>query len=618
MLKQVGKHCIGGEEHRGIFEANVKFDVPGRAKRKETKADAKKKKDGDKSGAPDEDDGDGELFYQFPEEYFWDDFLPALEEIWNDGGYDTQGDIRSFPYPRKEVQRVMSTFEDPYGPVMYRSPTGWFRRCVCRKPDGTRNVCIPPRAGWMCERPVMLVKMTITLERELQERQRIQNEKNTVIEASAAAEKSAKEFLETDEGKLMIRALADRRAHELQKDEAKNRFQGALELQFRRKRKKLEKGFKKKEAKLHKVRDEHQEELEKKKETLMEKGKDLVGWAAEQNDNAIDKGECFRIGAGAGIGFDAVAVVLAAEKRQTKSSCTPLTPARLLAVLPSPPSTVLDELANLPEDADLSKLVDKYEADIDKLVKDIEKKSKKGSLVEKIMPAKLLEFKNGLTKDHNEKLNELMVDLKSQYVDRESYRARKKVKEEHRKLKKIMTSWTGLGMRDTYREWKSWTKHRVKQRRRDIRKKNREDRFGYEQEMANKDFASWHLSKWVRNWDEFNDLPYWVHTESQETTYDEPMLSTYIPEGWVEPEPPACMRDDETGELLSPRSLRRKEADTPSEASEVGSSDESDEEWKEARGIGGDSSDSDEGNKESGEWPNYRMLEGGKASTFFC
>ena len=93
----------------------------------------------------------------------------------------------------------------------------------------------------MCERPVMLVKMHITLERELEERQRQAQERKTVKEASEASEKSAKEYLETDEGQIMIRKMAEARAHELQHSEANSKFKGAVELEFRRRRKRLEK-----------------------------------------------------------------------------------------------------------------------------------------------------------------------------------------------------------------------------------------------------------------------------------------------------------------------------------------------------------------------------------------
>ena len=180
----------------------------------------------------------------------------------------------------------------------------------------------------MCERPVMLVKMNITLERELEERQRQQQERKTVKEASEAAEKSAKDYLETDEGQIMIRRMAEQRAHELKATEADSKFKGALEFEFRRKRKRLEKVFKKKERKMQKQRNEAHDELEKKKDALMEKGQELVGWAAEQNDAAVDK--------------------------------------------------VLEQLANLPEEIKLKQLVDKYEADLAKMVKEVRSERRRG------------------------------------------------------------------------------------------------------------------------------------------------------------------------------------------------------------------------------------------------
>jgi len=111
--------------------------------------------------------------------------------------------------------------------------------------------------------------------------------------------------------------------------------------------------------------------------------------------------------------------------------------------------------------------------------------------------------------------------------------------------------------------------------------------------------VQWNLSKWETHWDEFNDLNYWVHKESGKSTYDEPTTDLYIPKGWVKPDPPATMLDPNTGELLSPRSLRRNELDTPSEASEASEpSDSDDERWDKVRGGGGvDSDDEDDEEK---------------------
>lgn len=37
-------------------------------------------------------------------------------------------------------------------------------------------------------------------------------------------------------------------------------------------------------------------------------------------------------------------------------------------------------------------------------------------------------------------------------------------------FRKIMAMWIGLGMRESFAEWKTWTKRRIKQRRKDTRK----------------------------------------------------------------------------------------------------------------------------------------------------
>ena len=81
-----------------------------------------------------------------------------------------------------------------------------------------------------------------------------------------------------------------------------------------------------------------------------------------------------------------------------------------------------------------------------------------------------------------------------------------------------------------------------------------------------------------------------MHKESGKSTYDEPTTETYIPKGWTEPDPPACLFDS-NGNLLSPRSIRRNEQDTVSEPSEASSgSDSEDERWKQ---VGEALSDSD-------------------------
>ena len=52
--------------------------------------------------------------------------------------------------------------KDPYGPVT-KSKLCMFRRCACVDENGDRRVCVPPSAGWMCERKAMMLKKEITL-----------------------------------------------------------------------------------------------------------------------------------------------------------------------------------------------------------------------------------------------------------------------------------------------------------------------------------------------------------------------------------------------------------------------------------------------------------------------
>ena len=67
------------------------------------------------------------------------------------------------------------------------------------------------------------------------------------------------------------------------------------------------------------------------------------------------------------------------------------------------------------------------------------------------------------------------------------------------------------------------------------------------------------MNQWARHWDNFNDLPYWINSISNEESYVEPSTIHYLPSGWIPPVPPQWMINEKSGELLSPRSLNQKE-----------------------------------------------------------
>eukprot|EP00957_Ditylum_brightwellii_P210110 15364582-Ditylum_brightwellii.AAC.1 len=80
----------------------------------------------------------------------------------------------------------------------------WFCCCLCTSSEGNRKVCIPPKIGWMCERPALLARMSITLEQDITKRCRRQHNEKIIQEVQDAAEQLAMHYLSSNKGKMMI------------------------------------------------------------------------------------------------------------------------------------------------------------------------------------------------------------------------------------------------------------------------------------------------------------------------------------------------------------------------------------------------------------------------------
>ena len=77
-------------------------------------------------------------------------------------------------------------------------------RCGCVDPaTGARRVCVPPEIGWMCKRTdATLVKMHVVLQREKDARDIAERQEVEVDEAANAASQMARDFADSDDGKL--------------------------------------------------------------------------------------------------------------------------------------------------------------------------------------------------------------------------------------------------------------------------------------------------------------------------------------------------------------------------------------------------------------------------------
>ena len=133
-----------------------------------------------------------------------------MERIWSESDQKfLKGTITSFPYERREVERVLVEFKDAGGNIVQIKKEALFRRCNCVMKDGTKRVCVPPKIGWMCKRRAVMIRTHFILESTMVERRRIANESARIEESVQAARREAKQYLDSEEGRDTVELLAE-------------------------------------------------------------------------------------------------------------------------------------------------------------------------------------------------------------------------------------------------------------------------------------------------------------------------------------------------------------------------------------------------------------------------
>mmetsp|Transcript_38801 Transcript_38801/g.90243 ORF Transcript_38801/g.90243 Transcript_38801/m.90243 type:complete len:230 (-) Transcript_38801:235-924(-) len=202
---------------------------------------------------------------------------------------------------------------------------------------------------------------------------------------------------------------------------------------------------------------------------------------------------------------------------------------------------------------------------------------------------KTIRFLGTAPSEESKKVKHLIMNVETEFVEREVSTSRKKTMRNNETYRKVMLRWLDLCLYERFDAWKSWTKERLVQKRREVRAANQLARINYEDSLAYIVLANDKLQKWTEHWDDFNDMPFWVHGDTGETVWEEPVLELYLPEGFTHPTLPDCMVNKETCEPLSPKTVLLNELDTSDSDTSVDSffSDFSSD------------SDSDENSKES-------------------
>jgi hypothetical protein len=428
-----------------------------------------------------------DLFYAVVWDEFWTTILPALEQMWGENPAGIRGHVTSFGYSREEVDSVLEEFRDPSGRIM-RTSVVLFRRCACLGPDGNRRVCIPPKVGWMCERRATLIKCSIVLERELQERMRQKYEQEDIVFRENLARKLVHQQAAQREGRNAYRIRALRRAEELTRQREAGKFKNQSDALLAERKSKIDSAFDKERQKAQKAKRQRIDHMKAKIQELEQEARGLQGWAREQKDAKIDQ--------------------------------------------------LVKDMQRVPEDEILADIDRKRNASIAEAEGMVNKKA------ERFMKKIKLRSVKQKDKDFQDLVEELMMDMINRDAEKEAKKARATALEEHIVLRRVMALWLGVGMRETFAEWKLWTKQRIKQRRKDARQAVRQAWHDFEAANVGVVMAEWRRDKWKERWDDYNDITFWEHCETHEVRYERPVMQEFLQAGYVPPVPPTTKLED--------------------------------------------------------------------------
>jgi len=157
------------------------------------------------------------------------------------------------------------------------------------------------------------------------------------------------------------------------------------------------------------------------------------------------------------------------------------------------------------------------------------------------------------------------ADVRKEYTEQEVAKSTAKVREENDKVRTIMKKWVGNGACDIFWGWRDLVQASKKHRRNLARAMLREDRRHYENDVAAYQLKTLELTKYDEMYDQYSDLPVWIHRDTNETLYDKPANTLTFPER------PNSLLDDK-GEPLTPRTIARLEASSSSEDESYSSS----------------------------------------------
>ena len=412
-----------------------------------------------------------QLWYCFVAEAFEKEILPACYAYWRKHEME---DV--FVFTPEEVVNSITKFQDPYGAVGRLEELVCFQRCACTDDRGNRKVCIPPRAGYQCQREATLVKMRIVTETEYRMQQMRAQEEQAVKIAVDMAKRQAKAYTQSKDGIEHLKQLSLHRAKlQIQQKKADAIVEGASSAATKR-RDAVAAKFADRKERLEEKRDAHIDRIKKEQHRLTMKKERLVGFELEKCEAEIQK---LGMALESGIEEDQQLIDLDEEKATA--------------------------LAKLDEDI---------------RVAEEERESRMESALQEAGKKKL----TAMSREHSKLARQLEPVVTQEYIDKACTEADNKIRREYRIQETIMVRWNTLILKSMFTTWATWSEDRITRRIEDMRRKIEKKQLEEAEAAAKTDMAQEELVKWVEKFDDFTDAFYYEHAETGETRWERPTL----------------------------------------------------------------------------------------------
>eukprot|EP00937_MAST-01D_sp_MAST-1D-sp2_P006988 g6988.t1 len=430
----------------------------------------------------------------------FDEFLPALREHWASGHVD-ENDINEYPYSREQTLEALSLHVDANSAVCeFDVPCIRFRRCDCRvrraPEDGggwERRVCVPPRLGYQCERSALLLKDHIVRDAERAEQLMKRREAEAIAAACAIARRDAETWARSQHAADFFKQHAIEKASQFAADERFDKFEEHVRRKAERQREAIIKNFEFKRTAAQRKRDRAFTVMDSKHSELkvLARREGVPYWEKEHAEEQMSD-------------LQNAMEDLEDELEERRAQ--------------------IDE----EEEAALERWEERQAR-----VKFKEENATVSGMRQKLLPSQAARVK------------EFIATAKADYIEEQVEAARADVEQEYGVMRRVAASWRGMDQKIVFDGWRAWTRVEIEKRHQVAKRARKRKELEHAGMVALAEMASYEVTLFDRNYDEWNERTFWIHRESQEVVEEEPTMHTFLPDGFDLPVPPLTPRDQD-------------------------------------------------------------------------